>query len=94
MEIGGRKEAGKAKWGFCLEMGGVAILILRFFWTFLMIQPGLFPVKSAATVFNNKIELLEKAEGQGPGVFRLLSFRFLGYERPPETLKGEHLTIN
>ena len=80
--------------GFLSRNGGVAILILRFFWTFLMIQPGLFPVKSAATVFNNKIELFEKAEGRGPGVFRLLSFRFLGYERPPETLKGEHLTIN
>ena len=80
--------------GFLSRNGRVAILILRFFWTFLMIQPGLFPGKSAATVFNNKIELFEKAEGQGPGVFRLLSFRFLGYERPPETLKGEHLTIN
>ena len=38
---------------------------------------GLFPGKLAATVFNNKIELFEKAEG----------FRFLGYERPPETLR-------
>ena len=45
------------------------------------------PGKSAATVFNNKIELFEKAEGQGPMVFRLLGFRFLGYERPPEMLK-------
>ena len=48
---------------------------------------ALFPDKSAATVFNNKIELFEKAEGQGPGVFRLLGFRFLGYEKPPEKLK-------
>ena len=38
---------------------------------------GLFPGKLAATVFNNKIELFEKAEG----------FRFLGYERPMETLR-------
>ena len=30
---------------------------------------ALFPGKSAATVFNNKIELFEKVEGQGPGVF-------------------------
>ena len=50
-------------------------------------KPGLFPGKSAATVFNSKIELFEKAKGQGPGSFRLLGFRFLGYERPPETLK-------
>ena len=49
--------------GFLSRNGRVAILILRFFWTFLMIQPGLFPGKSAATVFNNKIELFEKAEG-------------------------------
>ena len=55
---------------------------------------GLFPGKSAASAFNNKIELFEKAEGQGPGVFRLLGFRFLGYETPPEMLKWEHLTIN
>ena len=55
---------------------------------------GLFRGKSAATIFNNKIELFEKAEGQGPVVFRLLGFRFLGYERPPEMLKWEHLTIN
>ena len=48
---------------------------------------GLFPGKSAATVFNNKIELFEKAEGQGPVAFRLLGFRFLGYEKPPEMLK-------
>ena len=40
------------------------------------------------------MELFEKAEGQGPGVFRLLGFRFFDYERPPETLKREHLTIN
>ena len=39
---------------------------------------GLFPGKSAA---------FEKAKGQGPGVFRLLGFRFLSYERPPEKLK-------
>ena len=57
-------------------------------------KPGLFPGKSAATVSNNKIELFEKAKGQGPGSFRLLGFRFLGYERPSETLKWEHLTIN
>ena len=50
-------------------------------------QSGLFPDKSGATVFNNKIELFEKAEGQGPESFMLLGFRFLGYERPPETLK-------
>ena len=56
--------------------------------------PGLFPGKSAATFFNNKTELFEKAKGQGPESFRLLSFRFLGYERPPETLQWEHLTIN
>ena len=55
---------------------------------------GLFLRKSAATVFNNKIELFEKAEGQGPVVFRLLGFRFLGYEKPPEMLKWEYLTIN
>ena len=36
---------------------------------------GLFPGKSGATVFNNKIELFEKTEDQGPGVFRLLGFR-------------------
>ena len=48
---------------------------------------GLFSDKSAATVFNNNIELFEKTKGQGPRVFRLLGFRFLGYERPPETLK-------
>ena len=52
-----------------------------------MLGSGLFPGKSAATVFNNKIELFEKAEGQGPVVFRLLGFRFLGYEKPPEMLK-------
>ena len=34
-------------------------------------SPGLFPGKSAATVFNNEIELFEKVEGQGPGIFRL-----------------------
>ena len=48
---------------------------------------GLFPGKSTATVFNNKTELFEKAKNQGPGVFRLLGFRFLGYERPLEMLK-------
>ena len=47
----------------------------------------LFPGKSTATVFNKKIELFEKAKVQGPESFRLLGFRFLGYERPPETLK-------
>ena len=55
---------------------------------------GLFPGKSAAIVFNNKIELFVKVKGQGPGVFRLLGFRFLGSERSLETLKWEHLTIN
>ena len=49
--------------------------------------PGLFPGKSAATVLNNKVELFEKAKGQGPESFRLLGLRVLGYERPPETLK-------
>ena len=48
---------------------------------------GLFPGKSGATVFNNKIELFEKVKDQGPGVLRLLGFRFLGYEIPLETLK-------
>ena len=59
-----------------------------------MLGSGLFLRKSAATVFNNKIELFEKAEGQGPVGFRLLGFRFLGYEKPPEMLKWEHLTIS
>ena len=48
---------------------------------------GLFPGKSAVTIFNNKTELFEKAKGQGPGVFKLLGSRFLGYERPLEMLK-------
>ena len=71
----------------------LAILVITVFHNFYRVayvkdrQPGLFPGKSAATVFNNKIELFEKVEGQGPGVFRLLDFRFLGYERPLETLK-------
>ena len=30
---------------------------------------ALFSGKSAATVFNNRIELFEKVEGQDPGVF-------------------------
>ena len=54
---------------------------------------GLFPGKLAATVFNNKIELFEKAEGLFERRMRqnaaggLGFFRFLGYERPPETMK-------
>ena len=57
------------------------------FKNFAKTSAGLFPGKSAATVFNNKIELFEKTEDQGPGVFRLLGFRFSGHERPPKTLK-------
>ena len=48
---------------------------------------GYFQANQLLPFFNNKIDLFEKAEGQGPGVFRLLGFRFLGYDRPPETLK-------
>ena len=53
---------------------------------------GLFPSKIAATIFNNKIELFEKDRGffkckthQNTSV-GLGVLRFLGYERPPETL--------
>ena len=35
---------------------------------------GLFPGKLAATAFNSKIELFEKAEGQGPESFRRARF--------------------
>ena len=33
------------------------------------LNAGLFSGKLAATVFNNKIELFQKVEGQGPGFF-------------------------
>ena len=60
---------------------------------FILFLTGLFPGKLAATVFNNKIELFEKANSLfkcrthqnapvGLGVFRIL-----GYERPLEILK-------
>ena len=59
---------------------------------------GSFRGKLAAAIFNNNIELFEKAEGffkhqrcqnaaGGLGFFRFLGLRFLGYEGPLETLK-------
>ena len=47
----------------------IYIYIHMYIYNIYMHISALFPGKSAATVFNNKIELFEKVEGQGPGVF-------------------------
>ena len=60
----------------------------------------LFPDKLAATVFNNKTDLFEKAKSlfkwwRRQNAAGGLGFcNFLGYEIPPETLKWEHFTVN
>ena len=43
--------------------------IYMYIYNIYMYISALFSGKSAATVFNNKIELFEKVEGQDPGVF-------------------------
>ena len=53
----------------CIYILYIYIHIYMYIYNIYMYISALFSGKSAATVFNNKIELFEKVEGQDPGVF-------------------------
>ena len=53
----------------CIYMIYIHTYIYMYIYNIYMHISALFPGKSADTVFNNNIELFEKVEGQGPGLF-------------------------
>ena len=58
------------------------------------LMQGYFQANQLLPLLTARLSYLKRLKARAQRVLGALDFRFLGHERPPETLKWEHLTIN